>query len=186
MSVVLEDIEPEDWLAREVFAHFGVAIYHSQVLEHGIVNLVVWSGVRDGSYRAFEETETANAELFRQTMGSVKKILLSRRPDIEYLDGLLIRAVRLRNFLAHKYFRQRAAAFMTAAGQNQMIEELEKAIAFFKEVDAKLSPLTRQIIEVMGITEHMAAAAEEARQARFGDLLPGLDGPMTVGSQRRV
>ncbi len=186
MSVVLEDIEPEDWLAREVFAHFGVAIYHSQVLEHGIVNLVVWSGVRDGSHRAFEETETANAELFRQTMGSVKKILLSRRPDIEYLDGLLIRAVRLRNFLAHKYFRQRAAAFMTAAGQNQMIEELEKAIAFFKEVDAKLSPLTRQIIEVMGITEHMAAAAEEARQARFGDLLPGLDGPMTVGSQRRV
>jgi hypothetical protein len=172
--MVLEDIGPEDWLAREVFAHFGAAIYYSQVLEYGIVNLVVWSGVRDGSYRAFEETEAANAELFRQTMGSVKKILLSRRPDIGHLDDLLIRAVRLRNFLAHKYFRQRAAAFMTEAGQNQMIGELAKATAFFKEVDAKLSPLTRQIIEVMGITEHMPAAVEEVRQARFGDLLPGL------------
>jgi hypothetical protein len=174
MTTVLEDIEPEDWLIREVFAHFGAAIYHSQVLEHGIVNLVVWSGLRDGSYRAFEETETANAELFRQTMGSVMKILLSRRPDVGHLDDLLIRAVRLRNFLAHKYFRQRAAAFMTEAGQNQMIGELEKTTAFFKEVDAKLSLLTRQIIEVMGINKHMPAAMEEARQAGFGEPLPGL------------
>jgi hypothetical protein len=39
--MMLEDIEPESWLTREVFAHFGVAIYSSQVVEHGIVSLVV-------------------------------------------------------------------------------------------------------------------------------------------------
>jgi hypothetical protein len=172
--MVLEDIGPEDWLVREVFAHFGAATYSSQVLEHGIVNLVVWSGVRDRRYRVLEETETANAELLRQTLGSVRKILLSRRPDIGHLDDLLLRAVRLRNFLAHEYFRQRAAAFMTEDGRNQMIEELDQAKAFFEEVDAKLSPLTAQIIEVMGITRHMPEAMEDARQAGFGNPLPGL------------
>jgi len=49
--MVLEDIEPEGWLAREVFANFGLALYTAQVLEHEIVNLVVWSGLRDGRYQ---------------------------------------------------------------------------------------------------------------------------------------
>jgi hypothetical protein len=172
--MMLEDIEPGAWLSREVYARFGLAVYASQVLEHGIVNLVVWSGVRDGSYRAYEETETANAELFRQTLGSVKKILLSRRPDVGHLDELLLRAVRLRNFLAHQYFRQRAAAFLTEAGKHQMIEELEKATAFFEDVDAKIDPLTMQIIEAIGVGKHMPEAMEDARQAGFGDPLPGL------------
>lgn len=118
--------------------------YFAQVLEHSIVNLVVWSGVRDGRYRVYEETEAANVELFRQTMGSIKKTLLSCRPNITHLDDLLIRALRLRNFLAHQYFRQRAAAFLTEDGRNEMIRELDRAKAFFKEVDGKLEPLTRQ------------------------------------------
>jgi hypothetical protein len=171
---MLEDIGPEDWLVREVFAHFGAAVYASQVLEHGIVNLVVWSGVRDRRYRTLGETETANADLVRQTMGRIKNILLERRPDVEHLDDLLIRVVRLRNFLADQYFRQRVAAFETEDGRNQMIEELDQAKAFFEEVDARLSPLTRQIIEVMGITKHMPEAMEDVRQAGSGDPLPGL------------
>src|SRR5262245_53026084 len=172
--MMLEDIDPGAWLSREVYARFGLAIYSSQVLEHGIVNLVVWSGLRDGSYRAYEETETANAELFRQTLGSVKKILLSRRPDIGHLDELLLRAVRLRNFLAHEYFRQRAAAFLTEDGKNQMIEELKKATVFFEGVDARLEPLTMQIIETIGVDKRMPEALEDARLAGFGDPLPGL------------
>jgi hypothetical protein len=169
-----EDIEPEGWLAREVFANFGVAIYTSQVLEHGIVNLVVWSGLRDGKYRTYEETEAANLELFRQTMGSVKKILLTRRPDIGHLDELLIRAVRLRNFLAHEYFRERAAAFMTMEGKDQMIEELKKATAFLENVDSRLEPLMMQIIEATGVHKHWSEAMESASQAGFGLPLPGL------------
>ena len=172
--MMLEDIEPGAWLSREVFARFGLAIYASQVLEHGIVNLVVWSGLRDGRYRAYEETEAANTELFKLTMGKVKQALVSRRPDVAHLDELLIRAVRLRNFLAHEYFRQRAAAALTEAGKNQMIEELKKAAAFFEDVDARLEPLTMQIIEATGIDKHMPEALEDARQAGFGDPLPGL------------
>jgi hypothetical protein len=169
-----EDISPGDWLTREVFARFGLAVYESQVLENGIVNLVVWSGLRDRRYRTYEETVTDNAELFRQTLGSVRRILVSRRPDIGHLDDLLIKAVRLRNFLAHQYFRQRAAAFMTEVGQKQMIKELDEATAFFREVDDRIKPLVMEIIEALGVSKHMPGALEDVMQEGFGDPLPGL------------
>ena len=87
---------------------------------------------------------------------------------------MLLRAVRLRNFLAHEYFRQRAAAFLTEDGKNQMIEELKKATGFFEDVDARLEPLTMQIIEIIGVDKHIREALEDARLAGFGDPLPGL------------
>lgn len=174
MVMVAEDIDPESWLTREVFANFGLAVYASQVLEHGIVNLVVLSGLRDGRYRSVDETDAENARLFRQTLGAVKNILLTRRPDIEHLDELLIRAVRLRNFLAHHYFRERAAAFVSGAGQARMIEELGQATAFFEDVDERIKSLAMQIMEVTGLQAHLPEAMEEARQAGFGEPLPGL------------
>jgi hypothetical protein len=69
------------------------------------INPVVWSGLRDGRCQVHSETAADNAAPFRQTMGAIKKALLSRRPDIEHLDELLVSAVPLRNFLAHEYFR---------------------------------------------------------------------------------
>ena len=63
---------------------------------------------------------------------------------------------------------------MTEDGRNQMIEELRKAVAFFEHVDAKLEPLTMQIIEATGVDKHMAEALESARQAGFGDPLPSI------------
>ena len=172
--MMLEDIDPESWLTREVYAHYGLALYMAQVLEHGIVNLATWTGVREGTIRSFEESEADSADLFKLTMGKVKQVLVSRQPDVADLDELLMCAVRLRNFLAHRYFRERSAAFMTEDGRNQMIEELKKAAAYFREVDDKLKPFTSQIIEAMGIAKCMDEAMEEARQAGFGDPLPGI------------
>src|ERR1700761_7090924 len=124
---MIEEMDPEDWHVREVYAKFGVAVYHGQVLEHEIVNLIVWSGVNDGTYSSYGETQTANVEMFRKTMGSLKRELLSRRVDLAPLEDELIRAVTLRNFLAHSYFRERAAAFMSHDGRERMIAELEQA-----------------------------------------------------------
>ncbi len=171
---MLEDISPENWLTREVYARFGLALYMAQVLEHGIINLATWTGARDGSYQTWDEAEADSAELFKMTIGRLRQALVSRRPDVAHLEELLARAVRLRNFLAHEYFRERPAAFRTEDGMNQMIEELTRAAAFFKDVDATLERLTRQIIEAMGIDKHMPEVLEEVRQAGFGKPLPGL------------
>ena len=171
---MVEDTDPEDWHAREVFAHFGLAMYTAQLLEHGIINLASWTSIHDRTIRTLTDSEADSIKLFRQTMGALKKTLMVRRADISHLDDLLVRAVRLRNFLAHEYFRQRAAAFMTEDGKDQMIEGLRRAVAFFQEIDSKLDSLTAQILSATGVDKHMPEAMEAARQQGFGDPLPGL------------
>jgi hypothetical protein len=174
VDAVVEDTDPEDWHAREVFAHFGLAMYTAQVLEHGIINLASWTSIQDRTIRTLTESEADSVKLFRQTMGALKTTLMVRRADIRHLDDLLVRSVQLRNFLAHEYFRQRAAAFMTEDGKDQMIEELGRAVAFFQEIDSKLDSLTAQILSATGVDKHMPEAMEAARQQGFRDPLPGL------------
>lgn len=169
-----EDISPESWQTREVYATFGLAIYFAQVLEHGIVNLIVWSGVIDGTYHTYEETEAANVELFRKTMGAMKKELINRRADLAHLDEDLVRALRLRNFLAHNYFRERSSAFVNEHGRDQMLDELRNAIAIFQEVDAKISDLTLELLKTKGVHERMPEMLEEVKKAGFGPPLPGI------------
>jgi hypothetical protein len=169
-----KDIEPGSWLNREVFARFGMALYRSQVLEHQIVALVIWTGIRDSRYRTLEESEAETAELFKLTMGKVKQTLISRRPDVAHLDELLLRAVRLRNFLAHEYFRQRVGVLHTEAGRITMIGELTKAAAFFEDVGARVEDLTEQIVEAAGWDERLPEIRENIQQEGFGEPLPGL------------
>lgn len=35
--------EDRDALVREIYAHYGLAMYQAQVLEHGIVNAMVYA-----------------------------------------------------------------------------------------------------------------------------------------------
>jgi hypothetical protein len=79
----------------------------------------------------------------------------------------------LRNFLAHAYFRERAAALMTGDGRSARITELNRAVDFFHDVDAALDPLTTEILETLGVSNHLPEAMDRARQADFGAPLPG-------------
>lgn len=44
-----ENISPDSWHTREVYATFGLAMYFAQVLEHGIVSLIVNNQVLCGA-----------------------------------------------------------------------------------------------------------------------------------------
>jgi hypothetical protein len=120
--------------------------------------------------------DAASDELIRQTMGTLRKTLLQRRSDIDHVGDLLIRAVRMRNFLAHHYFRARAAAFGPDDGKSKMIGELQHAAEFFEEADGKVRPLVMEIMHTTGFDKHLPDALERAKRSGFGDPLPGLRG----------
>jgi hypothetical protein len=103
--IMVEEIDQLSWQLREVYGKFGQAMYFGQVLEHEIVNLLSWSGIRAGEYTTYEQAHAASDILFSKTMGTLKATLLRRRVDLGHLDDELTRAVKLRNFLAHSYYR---------------------------------------------------------------------------------
>jgi hypothetical protein len=171
---MMEDTDPESWLSREVYANFGLAMYCAQVLEHGIVNLAVWAGLRDGTITGREDMEADYIALFECTMGQLNTTLRSRRPDYSDVEDGLRRALALRSFLAHRYFRERSAAFMTEDGRRHMIAELEKARDFLIEVDSKLGPLTAEILRLMGVDKHIPEVLAHPEQDGFGEPLPAI------------
>jgi hypothetical protein len=73
----------------------------------------------------------------------------------------LARGRRMRNRLAHEYFRERAVTFMMNEGCLTMIQELQRCQALFGDVATRLGDLVRPIGERFGITDDAVAVAGE-------------------------
>lgn len=157
---------------KEVFAHFGAALYHAQVLEHGIVNALVlvdlipserhkaktpleWESIVDG----FMEQQ------FAKPMGRMMTALRQVADVPDDLEALLVRALQMRNRLAHHFFRECADAFMSESGRDQMIADLEQCTVLFEAADQRLDSIVAPMRIAAGVTnERIAAALEESRR----------------------
>jgi hypothetical protein len=174
-ELAVEEIDPESWLARQVYAYFGLAMYWAQAIEYGITNVAVATGMRDGAITLQGEVEIDYAGMFSKTMGQARNELLRRCPDLVEFEDKLRRAVKLRNFLAHSYFRHRTSAFMTAEGQEAMIRELQGAAGFLETVNADFEEISLHLVQVMGATEErLAEIYASLREDGFGEPLPGI------------
>jgi hypothetical protein len=68
---------------------------------------------------------------------------------------------------------------MMAEGRDRMLAELDSAVAFFGEADAKLTLFTRKIVESFGLLDKIPELMKEAKEAtefEFGQPLPGIPG----------
>jgi hypothetical protein len=170
-----ENINPEHELRREVLARFGLAMYRAQMLEFSIVNQLLALGATDGTYNTYKETEAAVVGLLRATLGQLNQRLADSEIDLTDLADDLKRALDLRNFLAHNYFRERLLAAELPAGRERMLDELAQAASFLQEMGERLNTLTTKIYEAQGITPvDLRDVRETAERIVPGRPLPGL------------
>ena len=161
---------------KEVFAHFGAALYHTQVLEHGIVNALVvvdliparkdqvgsrqeWARILDG----FMDQH------FSKPMGRMMEALRMVATIPDDLETMLTEALQRRNWLAHHFFRERADAFLSVRGRDQMISELRNATSMFVSTDQCLEELTRPLRVAAGLTDEMIEQALQESRVRSRD-----------------
>lgn len=150
----------KDELAKEVFAHYGLAMYLSQVLEHGIVNALILidfvpSNMHKYRHRSiwdkhFDEFFTQH---FKTTLGKMLNNLKKHITIEKDFEEILNKALEVRNYLAHHYFRDRSEIFLTESGCNQMIEELQKFQQNLRDADEFLESKTRHYRIALGITD---------------------------------
>ena len=99
---------------KTVYAHFGLAIYMSQVLEHGLANaLLVLDIVPRASAVATPESWPEKVDSFydaqfKRTLGSLIHRLRELTLVPPELEQVLEQALETRNWLSHHYFRERA------------------------------------------------------------------------------
>jgi hypothetical protein len=101
------------------------------------------------------------------TMGGLISRLRASNELSTTFDAELIDAKELRNFLAHRYFRERAEAFVSKVGRISMLAELQEAQRFFERVNQELETATKSFAEAAGValTKHEERVAEYMAQA---------------------
>lgn len=141
---------------KTTFAYYGLAMYHANVLERGLVNALGFSRVLE----AREQAEKLLRDLWEQRFKDTMKELVRRatrhtRGDNELVEALTVAADR-RNHLAHNFWRERAEDFCSDAGRAEMIAELRADHERFQETDARLhTAVVAPLLEKAGITQEM-------------------------------
>lgn len=144
---------------KDVCAHFGLTIYYAQVLEHGIVNAMVICKLSQGSSFTGSDVDPFMDNQFQKTLGKLIKNLRKIMPISHELESSLFTALNKRNWLVHKYFRERVPDNLTYKGRQKMISELEEAKEYFIKVDNMLEKELLPHMEKCGITDEMIQVA---------------------------
>ena len=141
---------------KEVYAHVGLAIHNAQLVEQTLVNMFIAAKLpeRDrGIDRA--NIDVFIEERYSKTMGR----LINDLKRVYNLSDLLIEklnnALKIRNMLTHKFFRERATTFITSKGRDEMLHELYKINDQFGNLDKELTALYNDVSRKNGITQKM-------------------------------
>ena len=145
--------EPEDYSVKEVYAFFGLAANSVQVLEKGLVNMVV-------TFKTFglRITRADFDVIFEshdsRTLGQLLRAARDHHiPIPNDTDTLLTQALAKRNHLNHDFFTDHAGHFMTESGRRTMIQRLRDLTLLFNDADRHCVPIYRPLLEQRGISE---------------------------------
>jgi hypothetical protein len=145
---------------KEVYARFGLAVYCAQVLEHGLVNALVILDLIPNRRHLATSREQWGADVdafmdrnFEVTMGRLLRKLHQVTQVPPNLEEQLKKALEDRNWLVHGYFRDRSDVFMSYAGREQMLQEIDDCRDRLVAADRRLEEITTPIRQRAGITD---------------------------------
>jgi hypothetical protein len=151
---------------KEVYAHFGLAIYLAQVLEHGLAVAFLYLDLMPASIGKIRSREEWMSRMdafmdrhFETTLGKMIRNLAVVTSVPSDLEQLLKLALEKRNWLVHDYFRERAEAFMSESGRERMLHELVEAQELFSAADERLGDVVKPMRLKLGFTDEKLAVA---------------------------
>ena len=145
-------MKDENEHVREVYAHYGLAMYLAQCLEKSICILLSVETTNPKTMTK-NDYDRIVKDYLTKTFGTTLKKLNKIIEIPDKLEEILKKSVEKRNWLAHNYFWDRASHFNREDGKNYMIKELLEMIDFFEKLDNKISEINTNWIHKLGISE---------------------------------
>jgi len=185
---MVDELDEESAEIRDLYAQAGVALYLSQVLEHGIVNILVLAdmlvlmkkarkqGVKPTAEKVAEYialAEDAEEQHYKRTMGNLLRTLYQQEIELPSgLEELLNEALERRNRIAHRFFRERALEIANHEGRVVAIAELKEMQEVFNRADAPLEKIFRQMALKLGLSQDRLAELQQVytEAARVGGI----------------
>ncbi len=145
--------EPEYDDPKELYAFFGLAVYSAQLLEQGIINLMVGLHISGMEAPTWADVCSLYEQGDRKTLGQILKAARKIVPFDPTIELQLERALGKRNFLVHHFFVENDENLLTESGKRKMIDELSETISFFKKVDLQVDELWHAVWTKYGFTK---------------------------------
>jgi hypothetical protein len=144
---------------KEVYAYAGLALYAAQCLEKSLENFLCLHGRISGECVTLADLDALEDRVESQTVG---RLLHATRSRVQFDNGaekLLTTALDRRNFLAHRFFKERAIDFLSKAGRAKMISELTQLRERFDEADMVASVICKALQEELGVSDEVIERA---------------------------
>ncbi len=142
-------LSPESQRVRDVYAHYGLAMYLAQNVERGLSMALALEG--QSQHMTTWDYDARLAENYQNTFGGlVSKFIASPIGLSSGLSDRLKRASLQRNDLAHQYFWDRAIQFASSDGQLEMIAELKQIQDEFTALDDELGLIVDAFVQGRG------------------------------------
>jgi len=107
----------------------------------------------DGLQITRSQFDTVFERFDQKTFGQLMKDARAKIQIPVATETLLAEALAKRNWLAHGFFADHAAAFMTEHGRVQMMDELRGLVRLFQRADGEVGGLYKPILQRRGVTE---------------------------------
>lgn len=167
-------LDPDSEQVREVYAHYGLAMYWAQCLEQSIFQHLLFFDHFPKAVAAYttaenwaEDFDRYEARELGQTMGKLIHRLKEVGQPTDSLEQPLSDALKSRNWLAHGYFADRAVEFTMSGGREHMVAELEVLREQFRNCAEQLDAVSLPAARKRGFTDEMLARVESEMMAAY-------------------
>ena len=150
-------LDDED--AKELFAHFGLAIHVANILEFGMLQALFVLEIvpRVHDFKTLEEWGSAHDNFFvkgfKQTYGDLLIRLDKTAKVSAEMMLMLSEAKRTRNHLVHHFQRQSADVIFSSKGRIAVIEACNAAVGLFNDADKRLYAELAPIRQELGVDD---------------------------------
>ncbi|WP_036313180.1 hypothetical protein [Microbacterium oleivorans] len=164
-----DDLDDHNYQVREVYAQYRLSSYLGQVMEKGVVNLLTLQANVQSPYPTTQSFDVLFEKFAGYTLGRLIVTVERTFPAEVDTIAALRRALPIRNSLAHDFFWDRAAQFMSFSGREAMLAEIVSMHEPFQSAEALVSALVRRVAEAGGIASeqfeaHLAEPLDDLKQ----------------------
>lgn len=142
----------EDEVAKQFLAEFGLAVFGAQDLEYGLVTLFAATAATDPA-QAGKDVQALMDTRFQKTMGQLIHEATKSLGLPTHVVKALTPALKARNWLAHHFYREFAAAAYDSSLTMAALERIWAARRLFREASDAVHKLVVERLETTGISE---------------------------------
>ncbi|WP_026461357.1 hypothetical protein [Adhaeribacter aquaticus] len=138
-------MDEQDYIVREIFAYYGRAMYLAQVIEKGILSILLFNQQKFGitKTRYDEFLYEKSSMTFGQLKREIKEIRCFSESELDFIDKFHEK----RDFLAHSYWWERTVEFCDENLQTKLLNELDELTVFFNMLNGIVENKSKLFIE---------------------------------------